>query len=90
MDLVVKSYSQICQIRNQLILIDNLDPKLAVVYGIFFASILPSHENLDIDQWLLKSVALFFKRNDKKYAAFIYTELCISQAFTDVFALKWV
>lgn len=57
MDLVVKSYSQICQIRNQLILIDNLDPKLAVVYGIFFASILPSHENLDIDQWLLKSVA---------------------------------
>lgn len=50
MDLVVKSYSQICQIRNQLILIDNLDPKLAVVYGIFFASILPSRENLDINQ----------------------------------------
>lgn len=37
---------------------------------------------------MITKISGFFKRNDKKYAAFIYTELCISQAFTDVFALK--
>ena len=72
------------RIRNLFIPTDNLDPMLLQV---LFP---PTCENLDIHQWLLKSLALFFKWNDKKYAAFIYTELGINQTFTGVFALKWV